>query len=280
MFKNTTSQFLLFTLIDATDGSAITSGTVTGRRVIDGGTQNTVTGTISHRGSGQWQLACSQADTNGWSIGFLFTHVDAIPVHIMIYTRDPLGVYVQPGGITPSSFSSGAINANAIGGSAITAAKIGAGAITADKIASNAITFEKIAASAIGSDQIATGALTFQKFAASAIGANTIASNTFSSAKFDDGFLTSTKFANGFLTGDKLAASAGIFIANHVWQTVIENTYTAAQLMRGFTAALFGRTTNANTSTPKFRDLANTRNTIDATMDGNGNRTNVTLDLG
>lgn len=84
--KNTSGQFLYFTMIDASDGSAITSGTVTGRRSIDGGSQANVTGTISHNGNGQWQLAMSQADTNGDEIGFLFTHTSGIPVSITIVT--------------------------------------------------------------------------------------------------------------------------------------------------------------------------------------------------
>ena len=84
--KNTAGQYLHFTLINASDGSAITSGTVTGYRTIDGGTQASVSGTITHKGNGQWQLALSQADTNGDEIGYLFTHTNGIPVSITIVT--------------------------------------------------------------------------------------------------------------------------------------------------------------------------------------------------
>jgi len=34
-----------------------------------------------------------------------------------------------------------------------------------------------------------------------------------------------------------------------------------------------------DTNTPKYRDIANTKNVIDATTDANGNRSAVTLDL-
>lgn len=84
--KNTAGQYLYFALINASDGSAITTGTVTGNRTIDGGTQTAVTGTISHKGNGQWELALSQADTNGDEIGFLFTHTSSIPISITIVT--------------------------------------------------------------------------------------------------------------------------------------------------------------------------------------------------
>lgn len=74
-------------MIAASDGTAITSGTVNGHRSIDGGSQASVTGTVSHKGNGQWELAMSQADTNGDEIGFLFTHTSGIPVSISIVTQ-------------------------------------------------------------------------------------------------------------------------------------------------------------------------------------------------
>jgi len=84
--KNTAGQYLYLAMIAKADGSAITSGTVNGYRSIDGGAQAAVTGTISHKGNGQWQLALSQADTNGDDIGYLFTHTSGIPVSITIVT--------------------------------------------------------------------------------------------------------------------------------------------------------------------------------------------------
>jgi phage baseplate assembly protein W len=85
--KNTSGQYLYLTMIAAADGTAVTTGTVNGYRSIDGGSQAAVTGTISHKGNGQWELALSQADTNGDEIGFLFTHSSGIPVSISIVTQ-------------------------------------------------------------------------------------------------------------------------------------------------------------------------------------------------
>ncbi|MCB8988076.1 MAG: hypothetical protein H6661_10055 [Ardenticatenaceae bacterium] len=84
--KNTAGQYLYFAMIAKADGSAITSGTVNGYRSLDGGSQAAVTGTISHKGNGQWELALSQADTNGDEVGYLFTHASGIPVSITVVT--------------------------------------------------------------------------------------------------------------------------------------------------------------------------------------------------
>lgn len=85
--KNTAGQYYYFALTNKTDGSAITSGTVNGYRTLDGGTQGAVTGTITHKGNGQWQLALSQADSNGDEIGLLFTHTSAVAHSITIVTE-------------------------------------------------------------------------------------------------------------------------------------------------------------------------------------------------
>lgn len=82
--KNTASQNLPFVLIKAADGTALTGATVTAKRCIDGGAQGDCTGTVSEKAGGQYNLALSQADTNGDTVGYLFTATSAIPVHITI----------------------------------------------------------------------------------------------------------------------------------------------------------------------------------------------------
>jgi len=80
--KNVAGQYIYFALINATTGAALTGATVTARRSIDGAAQANCTGTVSEPGNGQYQLALSQADTNGDNIGYLFTAASAIPVSI------------------------------------------------------------------------------------------------------------------------------------------------------------------------------------------------------
>lgn len=82
--KNTTGQYLYFCLVNASTGAALTGATVAGYRTIDGGSQASVTGTISEKANGQYELALSQADTNGNHIGFLFTATSAVPAHVHI----------------------------------------------------------------------------------------------------------------------------------------------------------------------------------------------------
>jgi len=60
---------------------------------------------------------------------------------------------------------------------------------------------------------------------------------------------------------------------------VVAGTTTMRQLLRGFAATLLGKVSQADLNTPKFRDIADTKNVIDATTDADGNRTAVTLDL-
>lgn len=80
---------------------------------------------------------------------------------------------------------------------------------------------------------------------------------------------------NNDKTGYALSA-AGV---TAVWAEVMTGTTTAVQAMRGFLAALLGKASGLDTNAPKYRNLADTKNVIDATTDANGNRSSVTLDL-
>ena len=63
-----------------------------------------------------------------------------------------------------------------------------------------------------------------------------------------------------------------------VWAVVITGSTTAIQAVRGFIAAMLGKASGLPTA-PKYRDIADTKNVINATTDTDGNRTAVTLDL-
>ncbi len=75
-------------------------------------------------------------------------------------------------------------------------------------------------------------------------------------------------------TGYSLS-SAGI---DAIIDDVIEGTLTLRQAVRIFLSALAGKSSGGGTSTITFRDLADTKNRISATVDADGNRTAVTLD--
>jgi len=85
--KNTAVTGFPFTLISATDGSAITTGTPVGYVTLDGGAQTAI-GDVTpvHEGNGQWTFDLTGAEMNGDVVGFLITHVSAINVHFTIKT--------------------------------------------------------------------------------------------------------------------------------------------------------------------------------------------------
>jgi len=139
--KNVSGQYLYFALVNATTGAALTGATVTARRSIDGAAQANCTGTVSEPGNGQYQIALSQADTNGNNIGYLFTATNAIPVSITatLTAADPtdaasfgitridaaitsrMATYTQPTGFLAATFPTGTIaNTTNITGGTIT----------------------------------------------------------------------------------------------------------------------------------------------------------------
>lgn len=76
------------------------------------------------------------------------------------------------------------------------------------------------------------------------------------------------------LTGSERTTLAGV-----IWATVITGTTTAIQAMRGFIAAMLGKASGLETTTAKYRNIADSKDVIAATVDADGNRTAVTLDL-
>jgi hypothetical protein len=78
-------------------------------------------------------------------------------------------------------------------------------------------------------------------------------------------------------TGDQMALTAAAVDA--ILDDPVEGANTLRQLLRGFAAALLGKASGLDTNAPKYRNLGDTKNVIDATTDANGNRTAVTLDL-
>jgi hypothetical protein len=86
------------------------------------------------------------------------------------------------------------------------------------------------------------------------------------------------------LTGTDLAAIDALIvaripdIARGVWQEVLDSGFSAEELMRLFASVLAGKVSGAGTGTETFRDLADTKARIVATVDASGNRTALTRD--
>jgi len=87
MEKNVSGQVVAAHLINKTDGSNVTSGTVTVYVTGDGGSQSSGSGSVSHKGNGLWEYFPTQAETNYKHIAFTFVHADAICVTVQVYTN-------------------------------------------------------------------------------------------------------------------------------------------------------------------------------------------------
>ena len=79
---------------------------------------------------------------------------------------------------------------------------------------------------------------------------------------------------NNDKTGYSLSAT-GI---DAIHDEVVEGTLTLRQIVRIILSVLAGKSAGGGSSTVVFRDLADTKNRVSATVDTNGNRTSVTVD--
>ena len=76
-----------FLLINRTNGSSVTSGSVTAKITQDGGSQASVSASASHEGNGQWSINLSLAEMDADVVALAFIHSSAIPVYVTIHTK-------------------------------------------------------------------------------------------------------------------------------------------------------------------------------------------------
>lgn len=149
---------------------------------------------------------------------------------------------------------------------------------------------------------IANDAVTAAAIADNAIDAGAIASNAITSAKIADGFLTTAKLGSGFFDGvwsvatRLLTAGTNIVLAKGTgvtgfndlsstqvgdacWDEVVDGSTTARESVRLANSANGGKASGMETTNPLIRDLADTKTRINSTVDADGNRSAVTLDL-
>jgi hypothetical protein len=84
-----------------------------------------------------------------------------------------------------------------------------------------------------------------------------------------------TAWGSGAITAAALAADA----VDEIWDEVMEGSYSARQFLRLLGAALGGEASGLSTTTAVYRDASDTKTRISATVDADGNRSAVTLDL-
>lgn len=88
------------------------------------------------------------------------------------------------------------------------------------------------------------------------------------------GAIDAAAIATGAIDADALAADA----VDEILDEVIEGTLTFRQALRLFVSSLAGKSAGGGTASITFRDIADAKPRITATVDANGNRTAVTLD--
>ena len=94
--------------------------------------------------------------------------------------------------------------------------------------------------------------------------------------------ITSGAFASGALdsvwSAPTRTLSTTVSVSGEIFGTVVDGSYTFMDFVRLVAAALAGKISGADTNTPIFRDMSDTKDVIVATTDDHGNRLTITLD--
>jgi hypothetical protein len=154
MRKNVAGQVICAQLLSSTTGAAVTSGTTTVYVLGDGGTQTEGAGTVTHKGSGCWSYAPTQAETNYNHVAFTFVNASALNATVQVYTisYDPhdtagLGLSRLDAATSASSWTATLTESYAADGAAFTPAQAlyMLWAITAEKsISGTTLTAKKL----------------------------------------------------------------------------------------------------------------------------------------
>ena len=81
------------------------------------------------------------------------------------------------------------------------------------------------------------------------------------------------------VTTNALITGLNDITVDEILAGVVEGSYTVVQILRGLASINMGLVTGGNTTNIVFRDLGDTKNRVDTTVNSVGNRTAITLDL-
>lgn len=88
-----------------------------------------------------------------------------------------------------------------------------------------------------------------------------------------------TVMFNGLQQQTQVVESTSNLTAAQVWGHVIDGAFTAEEVTRLIASAAAAKLSGAATTNIKIRDIADSKDRIDAIVDADGNRTSVTLDV-
>lgn len=273
MKKNTSGQKIGAQLVSATDGSAFT-GSVTVYVTLDAGTQavgSVGSGACTHEGNGYHTYAPAQSETNGDLVSFTFTGTGAVPVTVQVYTTFP-----QTGDSFDRLGSAGA-GLTALPWNAAWDTEVQsecADALTAYDPPTNA---EMEARTIAAADYAtATNLATVAGYLDTEI--QTIITNLATVDTVVDAILVDTDTTIPALI-DALPTAAENAAALLDLSDGVEVGLTPRQALRLFAAALGGVLSGADTTTITIKGAGVATARVTATVDSDGNRSAVTLNL-
>lgn len=276
MKKNVASQVIGAQMVSASDGSAFT-GSVTVAVTGDAGTQATGSvgaGACTHEGNGFHTYAPAQAETNYDHVAFTFTGTGAVPATVQVYTTFPQtgDAYAGQAGLATAA------NLATVAGyidTEIAAILQMLGQRTTIASLASQTSFTLTAGSADNDAYNGWGAFVIDQSTATQVALGVVLDYTGSTKTVtlseDPGVFT-------MATGDTIILLPAK-LSNSVLDEIVEGSTTLKESVRLANAALGGKASGLATTTAIYRDLADSKDRITGTVDEDGNRSAVTLDL-
>lgn len=257
MRKNTASQVVSAQLVSKLDGSNVTSGTTTVYVTVDGGTQAS-SGTATHEGQGQWSYLPTQAETNGNQVAFTFVNSSAVSATVNVWpvSYDPtdsvrMGLTALP---NAAPNANGGLPVLSVSGTTL------------------AYTISTLTTYTGNTPQTGDCYARLGAPAGASVSADVAAVKVDTAAILDDTGTSGVVVASGSKSGYALSTSG-------LDAVVIEGSTTIVQSARGWNSVLLAKASGLATTTAVYRDLADSKARVTATVDADGNRTAITRDL-
>ncbi len=285
------------------------------QRSLDGAVFGNTAAGFVNEGNGVYSILVGAAELQ--SEITVITVIDQTPAKVWQDQTIIIQTYGNPAASFAFDLDTATVVASSVAAGGIVAASFGAGAIDAAAIAADAIGAAEIAADAIGSSELATSAITeiadgvwdearaghvaggsFGEGVASVVGnvggnivgtvasvvgnvggnvVGTVASvvgNVGGNVVGSVGSIAAAGIAAASYTAGALAA-----IADAMLDEVYEGVETFREFLRVVRAALLGKLSGGGTFTLRFRNRADTRDRIVATVDAVEDRTNIVTDV-
>jgi hypothetical protein len=300
MKKNVASQRIGAQLVSATDGSAFT-GAVTVYVTGDAGAQaigSVSSGACAHEGNGYHTYAPTQAETNYDLVAFTFIGSGAVPATVQVFTSFPQtgDTFVRVGAPVGVSVSAdvAAIKAETVtiladtnelqtdwvnGGRLDLILDARASQTSVDDLPTNA---ELAAAFGTADDAVLTAIEDLPTNAELATALASADDAVLAAIATVDTAVDAIKAKTDNLPAAPAAAGdipSAAVIADAVLDEAVDGAVTLRQSIRLSNSALGAKASGLETTEATFRDLADTKDRIVATVDADGNRTVVVRDL-